>query len=46
MQGCGHAPDFHSDNAHLLLDSQRQQLLREAVVMRIGGIDRHQDRIE
>ena len=38
--------DFHADDAHLLLDGQGQQLFGEAVVMRIGGIDGHQNGVE
>ena len=38
--------NLHADDAHLLLDRQRQQLLVEAVVMRIGGVHGHQNRVE
>ena len=40
------AGDLHADDAHLALDGQRQKLLVEAVVVRVGGVHGHQNGVE
>jgi hypothetical protein len=34
--------DLHADDAQLLLESQRQQIVDEAQVVPVGGVDGHQ----
>jgi hypothetical protein len=38
--------DLHADHAHLLLIGERQQLVHERQVVRVGRVERHQDRVE
>jgi len=38
--------DLHADDAHLLLDREGQEAGHEAVVVPVGRVQRHQDRVE
>ena len=40
------AGHFHADDSHLLLHGQRQQLVQKTVVMAVGSVQGHQDRVE
>ena len=40
------AGNLHADDAHLLFDRERQQLVVEAVVVRVGGVHGHEDAVE
>ena len=38
--------DLHADDAHLLFDDERKELVGEGVDVRVGGVHGHEDAIE